>query len=375
MAGGPLSGMRVLEFSALGPAPFCGMLLADLGADVVRIDRPDAEAKAFLPSGLMLTGRGKQSVVLDLKKPAAIEACLELCKAADVLIEGFRPGVMERLGLGPEPALACNPKLVYGRMTGWGQTGPLAQAAGHDINYISLSGALAAIGTAERPVPPLNLLGDYGGGSLYLAMGVLAAVIHARASGQGQVVDAAMVDGSASLMTVFHGFASAGQWRTDRREANLLDGGTPFYGVYQCADGEWISLGPLEPPFWAALLALLDGEGLEARRDPSTWPEMRRRLTEIFASKPRSAWCELLEGTDACFAPVLRFDEAHEHPHNRERGVFVEVGGVRQPAPAPRFSETPGAVRAPPPKLGEHTRGALAAWGLSAAAIDAACTD
>ncbi len=374
MPAGPLSGLRVLEMAALGPAPFCGMLLADLGAEVLRIDRPGDEARAVVPDRFSITGRGKQSALLDLKRPASIEACLELCKAADVLIEGFRPGVMERLGLGPEAALARNPRLVYGRMTGWGQAGALSQSAGHDINYIALSGALGAIGTAERPVPPLNLVGDYGGGALYLAMGVLAGVIHARQTGKGQVIDAAMVDGSASLTAVFHGLAAAGLWRGER-EANLLDGGAPFYGVYKCADGEWISLGPLEPQFWNDLIERLGLADAGLERDPAAWPTTRQRLAEVFASKPRSAWCELLEGSDACFAPVLRIDQAPEHPRNRERGVFLEIDGVVQPAPAPRFSATPSETPLPPPDRGAHTRSALERWGLGAEAIDAACAD
>lgn len=366
-ASGPLKGLRVLEFAGLGPAPFCGMLLADLGADVVRIDRKDAPPTA--PQGLI--ERGRRSVALDLKTPAATEACLQLVERADALIEGFRPGVMERLGLGPAVALARNPRLVYGRMTGWGQAGPLAQAAGHDLNYIALTGALDAIGPAERSCPPLNLVGDFGGGALYLALGLLAGVLHARETGEGQVVDAAVLDGTCSLMTLFHSLRAQGLWQ-EAREANLLDGGAHFYAVYDCADGRQISLAPLEPKFYAAFLdrAGIDDPDLRSQ-SPADWARLKLRLAEIFKTRSRDEWCALLEGSDACVAPVLSLSEAPAHPHNRARGAFVEVDGVVQPAPAPRFSKTPGAVQGPPPAPGQDGDAALRDWGLGEAALAA----
>jgi alpha-methylacyl-CoA racemase len=368
MAQGPLSGLKVLEFAGLGPAPFCGMLLSDLGADVVRIDRPGQG----WDSPTDVTARGRRSVALDLKSPAAVEACLQLMETADGLIEGFRPGVMERLGLGPEAALARNPRLVYGRMTGWGQTGPYAQAAGHDINYIAITGALAAIGPADKPTPPLNLVGDFGGGALYLAFGLLAGVIHARTTGQGQVIDCAMTDGTASLMAMFYGLRAAGLWG-EARAANLLDGGAHFYGVYRCADGQWISIGALEPRFYQLLL---DRTGITDPRfhdqmNREHWPALREQLAAAIALKTRDDWCALLDGTDVCFAPVLTMDEAPAHPHNRARSTFVDVAGVTQPAPAPRFSATPGAIQGPPPKIGADNDRALADWGFSAEAITA----
>ncbi len=368
MAQGPLSGLKVLEFAGLGPAPFCGMLLSDLGADVVRIDR-----KGSGPSSPAdVTSRGRRSVALDLKSPAAVEACLQLMARADGLIEGFRPGVMERLGLGPEVALARNPRLVYGRMTGWGQTGPHAQAAGHDLNYIAITGALAAIGMQDKPLPPLNLVGDFGGGALYLAFGLLAGVIHARASGQGQVIDCAMTDGAASLMAMFYGFKAGGQWDATRR-SNLLDGGAHFYDTYPCADGEWVSIGAIEPQFYALLLEKTGISDPQFQRQMSRddWPELHDKLAAVIASRTRDEWCALLDGTDACFAPVLTMDAAPSHPHNAARATFVEVAGVTQPAPAPRFSATPGAIQGPPPKIGADNEAALADWGVPAQAIEA----
>lgn len=375
MRQGPLSGLKVLEFAGIGPGPFCGMLLADLGADVVRVDRIGQGRAA--PTDV--TARGRRSVALDLKNPAAVEACLKLMEGADALIEGFRPGVMERLGLGPEPALARNPKLVYGRMTGWGQSGPLAQTAGHDIDYLAISGALHAIGPAERPVPPLNLVGDYGGGALYLAFGLLAGVLHARGSGQGQVVDAAIADGAASLMSLFYGFKAAGFWQ-DAREANVLDGAAHFYTTYQCADGGWLAVGAIEPQFYALMLktaGLEDDLDFARQMDRAAWPELRSRLAEVFRRRTRDEWAALFEGADACVAPVLSLDEAPRHPHNRARNAFVEVSGVVQPAPAPRFSATPGAIQGPPPAIGAHGREALADWGFGpeeiAALVQSGC--
>jgi len=367
LAKGPLAGLRVVEFAGLGPAPFCGMLLADLGADVVRIDRKDARPAA----AHQVTQRGRRSLALDLKNKDSVALCLDLFERAEIVFEGFRPGVMERLGLGPDIALKRNPKLVYGRMTGWGQTGPLANAAGHDINYIAISGALHAIGTRERPVPPLNLLGDFGGGALYLAFGLLAALTHARATGKGQVVDAAMCDGAASLMSYFYGFRAEGV-HTRERAANRLDGGAPFYDVYRCSDGAWIALGSIEPQFYRLLRdkAGLDDPAFDAQMDRARWPELKEKLARVIAMKTRAEWCTLMEGTDVCFAPVLEMGEAPSHPHNRERRVFVEVEGVVQPAPAPRFDETPGAIQGPPPMIGAHNVSALSDWGLARERVD-----
>jgi alpha-methylacyl-CoA racemase len=342
-AGGPLTGFRIVEFAGIGPGPFACMLLADMGAEIVTLDR--AGAGKIMRA---VSARGRKIVTVDLKDKAAAEQVLQLLANADALIEGFRPGVMERLGLGPEVVLARNPKLVYGRMTGWGQDGPLAQAAGHDINYISLTGALAAIGTAEQPVPPLNLVGDYGGGALYLVVGVLAALLEAAKSGKGQVVDAAMCDGAASLMAPFFDLTAMGRWR-EGRERNLLDGGAHFYGTYECACGHFISIGSIEPQFYALLRqhAGLDDPAFDAQMDPKAWPALREKLVAVFKSKTREEWCAIMEGTDVCFAPILTMAEAAKHPHMAARGVFVEHNGGTMPAPAPRFSRTPSAIREP----------------------------
>jgi alpha-methylacyl-CoA racemase len=368
MGQGPLSDLKVLEFAGIGPGPFCGMLLSDLGADVVRIDRKGPGRG----SRTDVTGRGRKSVAMDLKSPAAVEACLKLMETADAVFEGFRPGVMERLGLGPDVALARNPKLVFGRMTGWGQTGPYAMGAGHDMNYIAISGALSAIGMGDKPVPPLNLVGDFGGGALYLAFGLLAGVIHARSTGQGQVIDCAMSDGAASLMAMFYGMKAAGGW-SDKRRDNLLDGGAHFYDTYKCADGEWISLGSIEPQFYALMLEKtgINDPAFKGQMDRSQWPDLHDKLATVIASKTRDEWSEIMAGTDVCFGPVLNLDEAPRHPHNVARQTFVEVEGVVQPAPAPRFSATPGAIAGPPPAIGAHSRSALEAWGFSASEIDA----
>ncbi len=367
MGQGPLLGMKVLEFAGIGPGPFCGMLLSDLGADVVRIDRKGAVSRGAAD----VTARGRRSVALDLKSPAAVEACLKLMEGADAVFEGFRPGVMERLGLGPNLALARNPRLVYGRMTGWGQTGPFAKAAGHDMNYIAISGALHAIGTRDKPIPPLNLVGDFGGGALYLAFGLLAGVIHARATGQGQVIDCAMSDGAASLMGMFYGFKAAGMWREERR-SNLLDGGAHFYDTYRCADGGWISIGSLEPRFYALLLEKtgISDPAFKNQMDRRQWPVLHEKLAGVIALKTRDEWCAILDASDVCFAPVLTLDEAPRHPHNVARATFVEVEGVTQPAPAPRFSATPGAVAGPPPAIGVHNVEALGDWGFSPLEIE-----
>ncbi|WP_374470489.1 CaiB/BaiF CoA transferase family protein [Phenylobacterium sp.] len=367
MGQGPLSGVKIVEFAGIGPGPFCGMLLSDLGADVVRIDRKGGRGGA--PSDI--TARGRRSVALDLKTPAAVETCLKLMEQADGIIEGFRPGVMERLGLGPDVALARNPKLVYGRMTGWGQTGPYAQAAGHDMNYIAITGALHAIGTKDKPVPPLNLVGDFGGGALYLAFGLLAGIVHARATGKGQVVDCAMSDGAASLMAMFYGFKASGMWQDERR-ANMLDGGAHFYDTYQCADGKWVSIGSIEPQFYALLLEKtgISDPDFQAQMDRRAWPALHDKLAAVIATRTRDEWTEIMGGTDVCFAPVLDLDEAPKHPHNVARETFVELAGVTQPAPAPRFSATPGKIQGPPPAVGAHDRQALLDWGFTGPEID-----
>ena len=368
MRQGPLTGLKVVEFAGIGPGPFCGMLLSDLGADVVRIDRKGQGGGR--PADI--TARGRRSVALDLKNPAAIETCLKLMEGADAVFEGFRPGVMERLGLGPEVALKRSPKLVYGRMTGWGQTGPYANAAGHDMNYIAITGALHAIGTGDKPIPPLNLVGDFGGGALYLAFGLLAGVIQARESGKGQVIDCAMSDGAASLMSMFYGFKASGIWKEERR-SNLLDGGAHFYDTYQCADGKWISIGSIEPQFYALLLEKtgINEPAFAAQMDRGAWDGLREKLGHVIAQKTQAQWCEIMDATDVCFAPVLDLDEAPKHPHNVARQTFVEVAGVIQPAPAPRFSVTPGAIQGPPAATGAHDREALGDWGFSGAEIDA----
>jgi alpha-methylacyl-CoA racemase len=340
---GPLTGYRIVEFAGIGPGPFACMMLADMGADVVTLDR--VGAKKNMKS---VAGRGRKVVELDLKDKASVAQVLELLASADALVEGFRPGVMERLGLGPDVVQARNPRLVYGRMTGWGQHGPLAQAAGHDINYISVTGALAAIGTREKPVPPLNLVGDFGGGALYLVVGLLAALLEARKSGQGQVVDAAMCDGAASLMSMFFDMTAAGRW-TDQRETNFLDGGAHFYGVYECSCGRFISIGSIEPQFYALLRerAGLSETCFDTQLDRDGWPALKEKLVEVFKTKSRDEWCTIMEGTDICFAPVLTMQEAPDHPHMAARETFVTRHGVTQPAPAPRFSRTPSAIREP----------------------------
>ena len=367
MAQGPLNGLKVIEFAGIGPGPFCGMLLSDLGADVVRIDRKGGRGG----SKFDVTSRGRRSVALDLKNPASIEACLKLVETADVLFEGFRPGVMERLGLGPDVVLKRNPKIVYGRMTGWGQTGPYANAAGHDMNYIAISGALHAIGLGDKPIPPLNLVGYFGGGALYLAFGILAGVIHARASGQGQVIDCAMSDGAASLMAMFYGFKASGMWSDNRRD-NMLDGGAHFYDTYQCSDGKWVSIGSIEPQFYALLLEKtgITDPAFQQQMNRAEWPALKAKLAEVIKTKSRDQWCEIMDATDVCFAPVLDLTETASHAHNAARQTFVEVEGVTQPAPAPRFSATPGAIQAPPPVVGAHNEEAFTDWGFAAADIE-----
>jgi alpha-methylacyl-CoA racemase len=362
MRSGPLKDVKIIEFAGIGPGPFACMLLSDMGADVVRVDRKGG----FGGSKYDVMSRGRRSIGLDLKDAADNATALALIERADALVEGFRPGVMERLGLGPEPALARNPKLVYGRMTGWGQEGPLAQAAGHDINYIALSGALHAMGRAGAPpAPPLNLVGDFGGGALYLAMGVCAALFEAQKSGQGQVIDCAMTDGAASLMAMFYGMRGAGIW-SDERDANLLDGGAPFYDCYECADGGFIALGAIEPQFYGDLISQLGLSGdLPAQMDRTAWPALSEKIAAVVRSKSREEWRAMLEGSDACFAPVLSLAEAPAHPHNAARGAFIELDGVAQPNAAPRFSRTPGAIQGPPAKPGAHEDEVLADWGVA----------
>ncbi len=365
---GPIEGIKILEFAGIGPAPFAAMMLADMGAEVLRIDRPwELRINSPIEPSKDLLNRGRTSVGIDLKNPNGVEAVFELLKTADALIEGYRPGVMERLGLGPDICLEKNPRLVYGRMTGWGQDGPLAHAAGHDINYIALAGVLNAIGRkGEAPVPPLNLVGDFGGGGMLLAFGILCALLEREKSDRGQVVDAAMVDGAAILMTMFHGFRAMGIWE-DERGTNFLDGGAPFYDVYECKDGEFISLGALEPQFYAKLFDLLgiSREDLPDQMDRSQWPGIKELVAHTVLTKTRKEWQDLLEGSDACFAPVLNMDEAAEHPHNVERKTFIEIDGVRQPAPAPRFSRTIPEVSRPPPNPGQNTDEALRKWGFT----------
>jgi len=369
---GPLAGLRVLEFEAIGPGPFAAMMLADMGADVLLVDRPGGNDLGLghqRRHEVML--RGRRSVTLDLKSADGAAAALRLAERADAIVEGFRPGVMERLGLGPEVLLARNAKLVYGRMTGWGQAGPLAARAGHDINYIALAGALHAIGRAgEAPVPPLNLVGDFGGGGMLLAFGIACGVIEARQSGRGQVVDAAMVDGAALLATMFSGMLAAGSW-SEARGANLLDGGAPWYDTYATRDGKHVSIGAIEPKFYAELLQRLglDAASLPRQHDRAGWPLLRERFAAAFSQRSRDEWCAVFEGSDACFAPVLSFSESRRHPHVAARHGTVELAGIEQPAPAPRFDRTPGAARRPPPERGEGGAEALADWGFDANAI------
>ncbi|HRD50506.1 MAG: CoA transferase [Candidatus Competibacter sp.] len=369
---GPLQGIKVVEFAGLGPVPFSGMVLSDLGAEVVQINRdtgPNApEINLFSPDK-NIPNRGRRIIRLDLKTPAGVAAALRLIENADALIEGFRPGVMERLGLGPEACLARNRRLIYGRMTGWGQTGPLAPTAGHDINYLALSGALHAIGRADGgPTPPLNLIADYGGGAMFLVVGLLAALLEAGKSGQGQVVDAAMADGSALLMAAIYSLKAMGYW-TDQRESNFLDGGAHFYDTYQCADGKWLAVGAIEPHFYRILLegcGVTDPDPRQQWR-PKSWPAMKERLRAALRTKSRDEWCALFEGSDACVTPVLGLDEAPAHPHNQARQTFVEFAGLVQPAPAPRFSRTPATIQGSPGSCADTSSDWLADWGFSEA--------
>lgn len=370
MASGPLQGVHVVEIASLAPAPFGCMILSDLGASVIQID-PVGQAPNPVTSAGPLR-RGRRSAGLNLKDPGAVDALLRLVERSDVLVEGFRPGVAERLGFGPDVCLQRNPRLIFARMTGWGQDGPLARSAGHDIDYIAISGALHPIGRAgERPVPPLNLVGDFGGGGMLLAVGVLAALVERANSGRGQVIDAAMVDGSALLTAFVHGLRAAGIWR-DERGSNLLDGAAPFYDTYETADGRHVAVGALEPQFYAELLRGLglDRDDLPAQHDTAGWPVLRARFAAVFKQRTRDEWAELFQGSDACVAPVLTLGETPSHPHNAARGTFTDVGGVMQPAPAPRFGRTPCATPAPAPDVGAHTDAVLTEIGLTAAEID-----
>jgi alpha-methylacyl-CoA racemase len=367
---GPLHGFRLIELAGIGPGPFCGMMLSDMGAEVIRVDRLTPEAKPRVD----VLARNRRSIAIDLKQPEGADIVLKLCETADGLFEGFRPGVTERLGIGPQDCMARNPKLVYGRMTGWGQEGPLAQAAGHDINYIALAGALHAIGRpGEKPVPPLNLVGDFGGGGMLLAFGMVCGLLEAQRSGQGQVIDAAMVDGAAALMAPFFGQAATGRF-TDQRGTNMLDGGAHFYDTYETQDGKYISVGSIEPQFYALLVekAGLDAERFDGatQHDRERWPAYKDDLTRVFKARTQAEWCDLMEGSDVCFAPVLSIFDAPSHPHHRQRHTFVDVDGVTQPAPAPRFSRTPPEVRHAARHPGEDSEAVLLEYGFSRGDID-----
>ena len=366
---GPLKGIRILEIAGIGPGPFAGMMLSDMGADVVRVDRAD-RVKGGDPDNPPkdVLARGRRSVAVDLKNPDGIELVLQMVEQSDVVIEGFRPGVMERLGLGPNTCLERNPRIVFGRMTGWGQEGPMAQAAGHDINYIALTGALDAIGRkGEAPVPPLNLVGDFGGGGMLLAYGIVCALVERGVSNRGQVVDAAMVDGASTLMAMMYAMKAMGVWNSERG-SNMLDTGAHFYDAYETSDGKYISIGSIEPQFYALLLersGFGEGEELPRAMDQSQWPVLKEKMVAMFKTRTRAEWCEIMEGTDICFAPVLSMDEAPDHPHMRHRETFVEVAGVTQPAPAPRFSRTEPELTRPPSFEGQHTEEVLESFGLS----------
>ena len=366
---GPLKGIKVVEMAAIGPVPFCAMMLSDMGAEVIRIDRLNQKGSGHRANVLF---RGRKSIAVDLKDKQGIDVALALIGKSDVILEGFRPGVMERLGLGPDICLGQNPKLVYGRMTGWGQNGKLSQAAGHDINYISVAGALGAMGYPDRPpTPPLNLVGDFGGGAMYLLSGVLAALLERHSSEKGQVIDAAMTDGTASLLSGFYGMMAMGMWTTERYK-NRLDGGAFYYGSYECKDGKHISLGSLEPQFYALLLEKCEvsDESFQDQLDQETWPQKRENMECIFKTKTRDQWCEILEGSDVCFAPVLNLEEAPHHPHNRERNTFVEFEGVTQPSPAPRFSRTQGDIQSSAALIGENSEEILENWGFTSEQIN-----
>lgn len=369
---GPLAGIKVIEIKGIGPGPYAGQVLADLGAEVIVVERASKPNSIALPSAMDVNSRGKKSIALDLRKPEGLEVLLTMVERADAIFEGNRPGVAERLGFGPDVCLERNPRIVYGRMTGWGQTGPLAHSAGHDYNYISLTGAAAAIGTKETPVPPLNVVGDFAAGSLFLVIGMLSALLDAKSSGKGQVVDAAITDGSAHLMSIFYSLDKLGLFNS-AREANLLDGGTPFYGAYETADGKHVSVGPIEPQFFAEMVqkAGLPESFIPEQNNPQKWPEIKSALTATFKTKTRDEWVEIFEGSDACVAGILDIKEAVEHPHNKARGTYVEVNGQMQPAPAPQFSRSHSDAPAAPPAEGADTKAVLNEWGFDSNAIEA----
>ena len=369
---GPLAGIKLLEMKGIGPGPYAGMLLADMGAEVIVVERSNSSSSIAAPSKSDPNSRGKKSIALNLKSPEGLATLLKLIEQVDGIFEGFRPGVAERLGFGPDECLKRNPKIVFGRMTGWGQTGPLANSAGHDINYISLTGSLAAIGDSKKPIPPLNLVGDYAGGSMFLVMGMLAAIIHAQKTGEGQVIDTAITDGSASLMSMFHGMDNLGVWNTDRG-SNLLDGAAHFYDVYETLDGKFVSIGSIEPQFYAELIekANLDPERFAEQLNPAKWPELKATLIDVFKNKTREQWCEIMEGTDICFAPVLDYREAPHHPHNQARETYIDVGGVVQPAPAPRFSSSALEKPVAGSSEGADTESVLSRFGFQSAEIEA----
>lgn len=367
---GPLAGIKVIEMKGIGPGPYAGQLLADLGAEVIVVERASKPNSIAPPSAMDVNSRGKRSIALDLRKAEGLETLLTLVESADVIFEGNRPGVAERLGFGPDVCMARNPKIIYGRMTGWGQTGTLAQSAGHDFNYISLTGAAAAIGTKDQPVPPLNIIGDYAGGSMFLVVGILSALVEVKTSGVGQVIDTAITDGSAHLMSMFYTLSNLGAWNTPR-ESNMLDGGAPYYGAYETADGKHLSVGPIEPQFFAQMVTLsgMPESFITDQNNPARWDEIKATMVATFKSKTRDEWVEVFEGTDACVAGILNFDEAIHHPHNQSRGTYVEVNGQMQPAPAPRFSRTGCATPKAPPAEGADTQAVLADWGFDEAEI------
>lgn len=367
---GPLTGLKLIEIKGIGPGPYAGQVLADLGAEVIVVERASKPNSIALPSAIDVNSRGKKSIALDLRKPEGLETLLKMVERADGIFEGNRPGVAERIGFGPDTCLARNPKIVYGRMTGWGQSGPLAHAAGHDYNYISLSGAAAAIGTQDRPVPPLNVVGDFAGGSLFLVIGMLSALLEAQKSGKGQVVDAAITDGTSHLMSMFHSMDALGLFNT-QREANMLDGGTPFYGAYETADGKHLSVAPIEPQFFAEMIQKLGlpEKYIAEQNNQAIWPELKTALTQAFKTKTRDEWVDLFEGSDACVAGILTLKEAAEHPHNKARGTYVEVNGQTQPAPAPRFSRSQSDTPKPSSAEGADTKAVLGEWGFDDDAI------
>ncbi|MFT4199253.1 CaiB/BaiF CoA transferase family protein [Gordonia sp. (in: high G+C Gram-positive bacteria)] len=366
---GPLDGIKVVEVGSIGPGPWCAMMLSDMGAEVIRVDRADrarAHRSDSPPPIDFANRRGRRSVAVDLKNPAGVQAVLRLAEGADAMIEGFRPGVAERLGIGPDEALGRNPRLVYGRMTGWGQDGPMAQVPGHDINYLALTGLLHTIGPKERPMPPLNLVGDFGGGGMLLAFGVVAGIVSAGRTGRGQVVDAAMLDGAALLGGLVHGLSQIDRWK-DERESNRHDGGAPFYNTYETADGRFVAVAANEPQFYRAMVETLglDPDDLPAQGDESTWPQVRARFAEVFKTKTRDEWDAVFAGVETCYTPVLTLAEARTNAHNTSRGVFVEHDGIEQPAPAPRFAATPGAIAGPAPHPGQHSTDVLTRWGFT----------